>query len=107
MRLHAYLNFKGDCASAFKFYEKALGGKITALQTHGDSPMKDEVPPEWRSAVLHARLEVGEAVIMGSDAPPDGFQKPQGFAVSVGVPKPVEAERIFKALAEGGTVQMP
>jgi len=43
---------------------------------------------------------------MGSDAPPDRYSQPKGFCVSIGIDKPAEAERIFKALAEKGTVQM-
>ena len=33
MKLNAYLNFNGDCAAAFKFYERCLGGKIVFMQT--------------------------------------------------------------------------
>jgi PhnB protein len=44
---------------------------------------------------------------MGSDAPPDQYQDPQGFSVSLGVRDPAEADRIFNALAEKGKVQMP
>jgi PhnB protein len=107
VQINPYLNFNGDCAAAFRFYEKCLGGKIVMLQTHGESPMADQVPPEWRDRVLHARLEVDDAVLMGSDAPPEDYQKPQGLSVSLGVAKPEEAERIFNALADGATVQMP
>jgi PhnB protein len=107
MQLNAYLNFKGDCAEAFKFYERTFGGKITFQQTFGDSPMKGDVPPEWSGKLMHVTLEVGPASIMGSDAPPDRYLKPQGFSVSLTVGKPEEADRIFEALATGGTVQMP
>jgi PhnB protein len=37
----------------------------------------------------------------------DEYQKPQGFSLQLNLSDPVEAERIFKALAENGTVQMP
>jgi PhnB protein len=106
MQLNAYLNFNGDCQAAFRFYEKCLGGKVVAMQTHGESPMADKVPSGWRDRILHARLEVGEAALMGADAPPEHYQKPQGLYVSLSVAEPEDAERIFKALAENGTVQM-
>jgi PhnB protein len=106
MQLNAYLNFNGDCQAAFRFYEKCLGGTIVAMQTHGESPMADKVPPAWRDRILHARLELGEAALMGADAPPEHYQKPQGLYVSLSVAEPEDAERIFKALAENGTVQM-
>jgi PhnB protein len=106
MQLNAYLNFNGDCGAAFKFYEKCLGGTLQ-MQTHGESPMADQVPPGWRDRILHARLVVGDAVLMGSDAPPESYQKPQGIYVALGIEKPEDAERLFSALAERGTVQMP
>ena len=107
MQVHPYLNFQGQCAEAFRFYERVLGGKITFMQTHGDSPMRDETPPDWHDAVMHASLQVGDQVLMGSDAPPPHFEKPQGFSVSVSVEEPADAERIFNELSEGGRVTMP
>jgi PhnB protein len=38
MKLHTYLNYGGHCEQAFRFYEKHLGGKITAVMTHGEQP---------------------------------------------------------------------
>jgi PhnB protein len=102
-----YLNFNGNCAAAFRFYEKVLGGKIVMMQTHGESPMTEHVPAGWRDKVIHARLVVDDKVLMGSDAPPDHYAAPQGLYVSVSVPSPADAERIFNALAENGKITMP
>ena len=107
MRLNPYLTFNGQCEAAFKFYEQCLGGKIEAMLTHEGSPITDQVPSEWRNKILHARLAVGDAVLMGSDAPPECYEKSQGFSVSLQIADPGEAERIFRALAEKGTVRMP
>lgn len=107
MQLTPYLNFNGRCEEAFRFYERTLGGTIVMMQNHGDSPAAAHTPTEWHKAILHARLEVGSAVLMGSDAPGDHFKTPQGFGVSLSVPDAAEAERIFAALADGGTTQMP
>ena len=107
MEITPYLNFNGNCAAAFKFYEKVLGGKIVMMQTHGESPMKEHVPADWRDKVIHARLVVDDKVLMGSDAPPDHYAAPQGLHVSVSVPSPADAERIFTALAENGKITMP
>ena len=78
MRIHPYLNFDGDCKTAFEFYARTFGGKIEAMQTHGDSPMKAHTPREHHDRILHARLTIGDAVIMGSDSPPDRHETPQG-----------------------------
>jgi len=107
MQVNAYLNFNGQCAEAFKFYEQVLGGKIESMMTHGESPMAEQVQPEWRDAVLHARLKVGDQVLLGSDAPPQYFEKPQGFSVSLNTNDQDQAERIFQALADGGEIRMP
>jgi len=107
MQLNPYLMFNGQCEVAFKFYEQCLGGKIELMMRHGDSPMAEQVPSEWRNKIVHARLIIGEKVLMGSDAPREHYEETKGFSVSLGVDSPAEAERIFRALAENGTVRMP
>lgn len=107
MQIVPYLFFPGTCAEAFRFYEKVLGGKIVDMLTHAETPMKDHVSPDWQDKIIHARLLVGDAVIMASDAPPEFQKNPQGFSVSIHVKDVDEAELVFTALAEGGTVTMP
>ncbi|MCB1502090.1 MAG: VOC family protein [Bauldia sp.] len=106
MKIIAYLFFPGTCAEACRFYEKALGARIVAMMPHAGTPAEPHVPAEWRDKIMHARLAVGDAEIMASDSPPDHQKTPQGFAVSLHVESEAEAERVFKALAEGGTVTM-
>jgi PhnB protein len=107
MQLNPYLVFNGRCEAAFKFYEQVLGGKIEAMIAHEGTPAAEHVPADWRSKIMHARLVVDGMLLMGSDAPPDRYEEPKGFSVTLGIKEPVEAERIFKALADSGTVRMP
>jgi PhnB protein len=107
MSLNPYLTFDGNCEEAFKTYEKVLGGKILAMMPHEGTPAAEHVPAEWQKKILHARLQIGEDVLMASDAPPGRGQKMQGFSVTLVLKDPKEAERIFNAFAEGGTVTMP
>ena len=107
MQLNPYLMFNGNCEAAFRFYEKVLGGKIEAMTPHEGTPAAEHVSAEWQDMIMHARLLVGDAVLMGSDSPPEMFETPQGMRVSLHVDDPAEAERIFHALAEGGSVLMP
>jgi PhnB protein len=102
-----YLSFDGRCEAAFRFYEQCFGGKITALMTWGDSPMGKDAPQEWATKVLHASLSVGDVLVAGGDPPPAAYVRPQGFSVLLGLSDPLEAERIFAALAEEGTVSVP
>ncbi len=71
MHLNAYLLFNGNCEEAFKFYEKCLGGKIEVMMPHAGTPAEQQVPAEWRNKILHARLTVGDQILMASDCPPD------------------------------------
>jgi len=107
MQLNSYLHFNGRCEEAFKLYEKVLGGRIEAMIPHEGTPAAEHVPPEWRKKIMHARLTIGDQVLMGSDVPPGHYNQPQGFRVNISIKNPADAERIFKALADKGKVTMP
>ena len=107
MKLNPYLNFNGQCAEAFALYEQCIGGKIEMMQTHGESPMKDRVPPAWHGKILHAAMAYDGQLLMGSDVPPDRYEAPQGFAVSITVTREAEGQRIFQALGDRGKITMP
>jgi PhnB protein len=105
VKMHTYVNFAGKCAEAFRFYEKHLGGKIGMMMTHGQAPDQSHVRPEWKDAVLHARISVAGTELMGADIP--GAQPMRSAYLSLSVDADADAERIFSALAEGGEVFMP
>lgn len=107
MQLVNYLFFDGNCEEAFRYYEKHLGGEIKAMLPHEGTPAEEHVPAEWKNKIMHACLMIGDAMLMASDAPPDHSEKPQGFRVAIHIDDPEEGERIFNALADGGTVVMP
>jgi PhnB protein len=107
LNLNSYAMFNGQCEEAFKVYEKCFGGKIEAMITHAGSPMEAHTPPEWRGKIMHARMSVGNSILMGSDAPPDRYEEAKGTLINIGVEDPLEAERVFQELSEGGTIKMP
>ena len=107
MQLNPYLFFDGQCEAAFKFYEQCLGGKIVAMFSHAGTPAEEQVPANWRDKIIHARMLVGDEALMGSDAPPEHYEQTKGFSVSLSIDDPAQAEHVFNALAEKGTVKMP
>lgn len=107
MKINNYLMFNGNCEAAFKYYERCLGGKITMMLDHGAAPSAEHIPADWHDKIMHARLEIGDCVIMASDSPPEYFQPTQGFYVQLEIENPAEAERIFRELSENGIVKMP
>ncbi len=106
MKVTPYLNFNGKCEEAFKTYERVLGGKISGMFYFGDSPMAAKYP-ELAKKVMHARLDIGDQILLGSDVPPEYLEKAQGFAVCLEAKDVDSAERIFRELSEGGDVKMP
>src|SRR5438270_9823400 len=107
MQLNAYLHFNGQCETAFKFYEQALGGKIVVMSHFAGTPAENHVPPEMRNSIIHARIQIGDTVLMGSDAPPERYRAPGGYALSLACSSPAEAEKAFHGLAENGQIDMP
>ena len=69
MKLYTYLNYGGNCQEAFRFYEQHLGGKITMVMNHGQGPNPNVGPPDWKNAILHARMNIGDTELMGADIP--------------------------------------
>ena len=107
MKLNTYLNYGGNCAEAFRFYEKYLGGKITMIMTHGQMPDPSAVNPDWADKVLHARIELGETAIYGADIPSPPFEPIRSAYLSLNVGSIAEAESIYALLTEGGEIFMP
>ncbi|HEY2682193.1 MAG TPA: VOC family protein [Steroidobacteraceae bacterium] len=107
MNFSPYLSFKGNCREAFAFYTKTFNGKLIMQMTYGEAPTGQEMPGATRDQIMHARIEINGQHLMGSDAPGEHYKPSQGIQVAVGVAEPAEAERIFKALSEGGSTYMP
>jgi PhnB protein len=107
VRFNSHLSFDGNCEEAFRFYQRCLGGEIVTMMPFAGTPLETQVPAAWRSKILHASLLIDQQWLMGGDAPPDRYQRPQGVAVNIHTQDPAEAERIFKGLSEGGQVTIP
>jgi len=107
MQVNPYLFYDGNCEEELKYYQKVLGARIEAMLTYEVGPAEMPIPEDYNKKIMHARLTIDGEVLMASDAAPGHFQKPQGYAVSLQVEDPTDAERRFKALADGGSVNMP
>jgi PhnB protein len=106
MQLYPNLSFDGRCEAAFRFYEKCLHGKISFMMIYENSPQASQLSPDWRKKIFHATFAVGDFLLSGADLMPEQYRKPQGFTLQLNLSDHAEAERIFNALAAGGTVTM-
>ena len=109
MRVSPYLFFKGNCEEAITFYAKTLGGEIETIMHVEEAPAEAQqhMGESMKGKVMHACIKIGSFQIMASDAPPDRFNKPQGFDVSLHIDDLEKAKATFAALSEGGSVNMP
>jgi PhnB protein len=105
MKLYTYLNYGGNCQEAFRFYEQHLGGKITMMMTHGQGPQAAAGPADWKDAILHARMTIGETELMGADIP--GAQPMRSAYLTLVAGSIEEAERVYATLSAGGEIFMP
>ena len=104
MNLDIYINYRGNCEEAFRFYEQHLGGTELSIRRHDEVPPSPNIPAEWRSKVMHARIEIAGTVLMGADIP--NAEAMRSAYLSLRVDSPEEAERIYALLADGGEIFM-
>lgn len=108
MKFVPYLSFDGRCREAFEFYAKVLKGGIVAMISHGDTPAGEHVSKDWQDKIINAHLIAGGQALMGADSPPEmGDATKKGFSISIEIDDEKDAERVFNAFADGGTVMMP
>jgi PhnB protein len=103
MRLDIYANYRGNCEEAFRFYEQHLGGRITTMVRHKDQP-NPHTPPEWGDKILHAHIEIGNAVLMGADV--TTAEPMRSAYLTLTTDTEADAERIYAALTDGGQIFM-
>ncbi|HWA09814.1 MAG TPA: VOC family protein [Opitutaceae bacterium] len=107
--VQSYLFFNGRCEEALEFYRTALGAKIDFMMRFNESPEAPKpgmLPAGFEKKVMHASFHIGETTLMASDGN-ETSPRFEGFSLSLSVATAAEAERAFKALAEGGKIGMP
>jgi len=112
MKLSTYLTYDGNAREAFTFYQQVLGGNLE-LMTFAQAPEAEQFPAEYHERIMHACLDLGESTLMASDTLPGEtcgggpYEGIKGCSISLHPSSVAEAERLFAALGEGGTVIMP
>ncbi len=102
MRLDIYINYPGHCEKAFRFYEKHLGGNITLMTSHTQTP--PHFPKEWKKPVLHAIIEIGGTLVRGADVP--NAEPMRSAYLTLRLNTPGKAEDIYSLLSEEGEIFM-
>ena len=110
-----YLNFVDSTEAAFEFYRQVFGTEYAGpVMRYGDLPPHEGMPEldaATKRLILNVQLPIlGGHLLMGSDVPGAmGMSLTPGDNVQITLhpDSRAEADRLFAALSEGGTVQMP
>ncbi len=105
-QLTPYLGFNGNCKEAMEFYHSCLGGELI-LQTVGESPTKDQMPPQTHNNVMHSQLTAGQIVFMASDMIGPDLVRGNGISLAIIGRNRAEIQDFFDRLSEGGSVNQP
>jgi PhnB protein len=104
MKLDIYVNYKRNCREAFHYYEQNLGGKILSITTFGQMPNASDIPEDRKNDIVHARIEIGGAILMGADIP--DAEPMRSAYLTLMFDNAEEAEKIYGLLIDGGQVFM-
>jgi len=104
MKLDIYVNYNRNCLEAFHFYEQNLGGKILFMTTFGQMPDGGNVPEERKDDIVHGRMAIAGAVLMGADIP--NAEPMRSAYLTLTFDRAEEAEKTYALLADGGQVFM-
>lgn len=108
MKVNAYVQFGGRGAEAVAFYQEHLGASAVESATFRGGPAAAMAPEAWLDKLLHLSMTIGDSVLMGSDGMPgQPFTGMQSCSLALTADSVADAERIFNALAQGGSVAMP
>ena len=103
MKVDIYINYPGNCQKAFQFYEQHLGGKIMMMTTHQQIP--PNFPKEWENPIPHARMELGNVLLMGADIP--NTEPMRSAYLTIRLDSPQKAEQVYTLLSSEGQIFMP
>lgn len=106
MKVTPYLMFDGRCEEALAFYKKAVGAEIGMLMRFKEAP-EATCTPGADNKVMHAAFKIGDTLLMATDGDNKGKPEFKGISLSLNAKDEADAARIFNALGEGGTVQVP
>ena len=109
MNVQPYLSFEGRAQEAIDFYKSALGAKVDMVMHFKDAPpeVQSQMSPQSKDKIMHAAFHIGDTQVMASDGRCSGKAQFSGVTLTLNAASNGEAETLFNALAQGGTVNMP
>jgi PhnB protein len=108
MNVQAYISYRGRCEEALEFYKKSIGAEVIGLMRWKESPDATmKAPPGFDEKVMNASFRIGDTLLMADDSPGEAPAEFKGMTLAIEVADDPEAQRVFTALCESGTITMP
>jgi PhnB protein len=105
-QLSPYLTFNNNTREAMSYYKECLGGELTLMAVK-DTPVCDQLPPEFQDSIMHSSLKTADWEILASDMSPEKLNIGNDVHISFSVGSEKELNTIFAKLSEGGKVKQP
>ena len=111
-KLNIYRNFAGNTEAAFNFYKSVFRRDFTNVVRFKDMPLEGvSIPKEDENKIMHIGLPIGKDNVLMATVTLEslGQKLVQGnnAYISVHPGSKEEANRIFNALSDDGTIAMP
>ena len=112
-RVNSYLNFQGQTEEAFTFYATVFDTEISMLTRYREMPAAGpgELPADEQALVMHAELPIlAGHLLMATDMVESMGQQTRignNTTLCLDVDSREEADRIYDALAQGGSEGSP
>ena len=109
--INPYINFNGNAEEAFIFYKSVFGGEFAMISRFKDLASAEfPVTPSEENKIMHIALPIGKNVLMANDVPErmgKVNEHENRSKIAIGAESREEADRLFKGLSAGGTIEMP
>jgi PhnB protein len=109
--INPYINFNGNAEEAFNFYKSVFGGEFGKIIRFKDIATAEfPVSDAEAEKIMRISLPIGPNVLIANDVPESMGRVSENenrSKIAVSADTKEEAERLFKGLSEGGTVEMP
>ncbi len=108
--INPYINFNGNAEEAFTFYKSVFGGEISKITRFKDIASAEfPVAPQEENKVILIALPIGPNTLKANDVPESMGRTNENenrSKISISAESREEADKLFKGLSEGGTVEI-
>jgi PhnB protein len=109
--INPYINFNGNAEEAFNFYKSVFGGEFKSIVRFNDLESSElPIPENDANKIMRIVLPIGGNTLIANDVPESLGpinENENRSKIAISTETKEEADKLFKGLSEGGSVEMP